>query len=143
MVNRRNHHAGCDCDDRVRHVEARIDQVEKHFNALLHEREMRYQQQFSSAQLAVLKAETATEKRFEGVNEFRKTLADATLTFIPRAEAEQQTLALSDKIDVIGKRLDLHDGQGGGLRQGWMWLMGILMLLVAIGGIVVDIFRRG
>ncbi len=37
-----------------------------------------------SASLAVKKAEAATERRFEAVNEFRGQLADQTRTFLPR-----------------------------------------------------------
>jgi hypothetical protein len=39
-----------------------------------------------AAKEAVIKAETATEKRFEGVNEFRQQLADQAATFMPRTE---------------------------------------------------------
>ena len=44
------------------------------------------------------KAEIATEKRFESMNEFRQQLSDQARTFMPRAESESQHTALNDKL---------------------------------------------
>ena len=46
------------------------------------------QTSLGSAQEAITKAESAQEKRFEGVNEFRQTLGDQQATFITKTEAE-------------------------------------------------------
>lgn len=43
---------------------------------------------FDAAQAAITKADTATEKRFESVNEFRGQLADQTRTFASREALE-------------------------------------------------------
>lgn len=52
---------------------------------------------------AVLKAEIATEKRFDSVNEFRAQLADQSATLMPRSEFQVQHAALNDKIDTLIK----------------------------------------
>jgi DNA anti-recombination protein RmuC len=52
---------------------------------------------------AIIKSENATEKRFESVNEFRRTLADQALQFIPRVEAEKELESLRNKIEEISK----------------------------------------
>jgi hypothetical protein len=43
-------------------------------------------QALNSAEKAVVKAEDATNKRFEGVNEFRETLSDQARNFLTRSE---------------------------------------------------------
>lgn len=53
----------------------------------------------NSADRAIVKAEVATEKRFEGVNEFRRTVEDITRIQMPRAEAEQRITGLAEKLD--------------------------------------------
>lgn len=47
-----------------------------------------------AAQTAVTKAETATEKRFDAVNEFRGQLADQASSFMPRELAEGRLAAI-------------------------------------------------
>jgi hypothetical protein len=60
----------------------------------------------SSADKAVIKAETATEKRFEGVNEFRQTLSDQASTFMPREEYNARHEALvSDMKKLASERI--------------------------------------
>jgi hypothetical protein len=93
-------------------LSARIDALQ----ALLNEREDRTKERFSSmdrnvtaaliaADKAVEKAEKATEKRFEGVNEFRETLRDQAANLMPRAEYDVRHTALSELVTSIGDRL--------------------------------------
>lgn len=56
------------------------------------------------ADKAITKADIATEKRFEGVNEFRQTLADQASNLMPRAEYTVQHQALSEKVGLIDTR---------------------------------------
>ena len=74
-----------------------VDTLHSHVVRLLQESDKRYEQRFqaqeksvkdalASADRAVNKAETASEKRLDSVNEFRKTLSDQTGTFLTRAE---------------------------------------------------------
>lgn len=59
----------------------------------------------AAADKALQKAETASEKRFEGVNEFRATLADQASTLMPRAEYNAQHIALIEKVDDAVRRI--------------------------------------
>ncbi len=59
----------------------------------------------SNAEKATVKAETAAERRFESVNEFRKSLADQTATFIPRAEYDTAHAALVDRVTATSDRV--------------------------------------
>jgi hypothetical protein len=74
-----------------------------------------------SADRAVQKAEVATEKRFESVNEFRGTLDNQQRTLIPRSEVDVIKSSLEEKITQLTKTLDevrRGDALVGGLAQG-------------------------
>jgi hypothetical protein len=90
---------------------------------------------------AVNKAEVATEKRFESVNEFRATLADSARLLMPRSEAEQSFRVLAEKNDVLAKRLDARDAQGQGLNQGWLILVALISVASSIGMFILTIMR--
>lgn len=74
---------------------------------------------FAASEKAISKAESANEKRFEGVNEFRQTLSDQAQLFMPRTEA----IALSDRnterIQDITDRLNLIQGQAAGSKASY------------------------
>ncbi len=53
----------------------------------------------ASADKAIVKADAATERRFEGVNEFRQTLADQAATLMPRSEFNVQHQSLVTRIE--------------------------------------------
>jgi hypothetical protein len=100
--------------DQDRALSRRMDDADKAIQAAL-----------ASAEKAVAKAETANERRFEGVNEFRTALSDQTATFIPRAEYDAAHDALTDRVNAnadrvaalelrITSRLDLGEGTDKG-----------------------------
>jgi len=79
----------------------------------------------AAAKEAVLKAETASERRFEAVNEFRAQLNDQAHAFLTRTESEAKLAAITDRITVnadrlaalelrLTSRLDLGAGQNAG-----------------------------
>lgn len=95
--------------------EERCDVLEARLNAqreLMDERDRRYDERFKatdertnlaliSSEKAVGKAELATEKRFDAVNEFRGQLKDQAATLMPRAEVDTRFNALAEKIESI------------------------------------------
>jgi len=127
-----------------------------HVIALLAEMDLRYQQRFDAqgqaltaallaaekavqtaliaAEKAVAKAETANEKRFESVNEFRKTLSDQTATFPSRVELD----ALADRLRDLATRMDKTEGKSTGLNASWGYLIGAVAL---IGGIIAIVLK--
>jgi hypothetical protein len=116
--------------------------LRQHFEALLAEKDKRDNQRFeasqqaltaaliaqetavraamTAAEKAVTKAEAATEKRFESVNEFRKTLSDQTSTFPNRIELQ----ALAERVSDLATRMDRTEGKSTGLNAGWAYLIG-------------------
>jgi chromosome segregation ATPase len=89
----------------------------EHVLAIIDERDRRYEDRFkamdektglalTSSEKAFTKAETATEKRFDAVNEFRGSLKDQADRMMPRAEADGRFGGVEDKIDEIKKEVN-------------------------------------
>ena len=86
------------------------DELLKFVMKVMDERDLRYQQRFEAqstaikdaliaAEKAVTKAEVATERRFESVNEFRQTLSDQAAKFVTRTEFHAIIVTL---VSVVG-----------------------------------------
>src|ERR1700722_14136608 len=112
-----------------------------HLRAIMDERDRRYEDRFkamdektslalTSSEKAVTKAELATEKRFDSVNEFRDTLRDQAATLMPRNESEAKFAAINEKFDDIKK--------AGTAQHNWSIGTGlsVLALLIAIAALV-------
>jgi hypothetical protein len=104
---------------------------------------------------AVGKSETAAESHLEAANEFRAQLSDQASTFLPRAEFDRLTSAITDKIEASNERLiDLLDdletygdttaGKSTGINAGWAALIGLATLVgtVLILMIATFFFRK-
>jgi hypothetical protein len=96
---------------------------------------------------AVLKAENATEKRFEGVNEFRAQLTDQANTFMPRLEAEQRTAqntekigAVNDRLIELTRRIDQDAGRGAGHADSTKNLVTIIGIVLAAITVLISIY---
>ena len=75
---------------------------------------------FRSSQEAIRKAEAATEKRFESVNEFRAVLTDQQQHLVTRQVLDSVVDRLQaaiernrEDLDALAKRLDLREGKEG------------------------------
>jgi hypothetical protein len=106
---------------------------------------------------AVGKAEAATEKRFDGVNEFRQTLADQNATFLTRTQYDTAHESLSGRVDLnndriaaielrLTSRLDLVTGQDAGAsaavserRLSQNTMISILAALIIGVGVIVSV----
>jgi hypothetical protein len=63
-----------------------------------------HQREHILLQGAIDKALAAQEHRFEGVNEFRKTLSDQAATFVSRETLEARVTALAARLDALEQR---------------------------------------
>lgn len=59
----------------------------------------------ASAEKAVGVATASNEARFQGVNEFRKTLSDQATNLLPRTEYAAAHRALEDKLTIVNDRV--------------------------------------
>jgi hypothetical protein len=121
------------------------------------ERDRRYEERFkamdektglalTSSKEAVTKAEVATEKRFDAVNEFRGTLSDQAATLLPRAEAAARFTSYDEKIDEIKKDItslresnSKSQGRSSGFNSAWGIAVSILFLAIAVVGLILKI----
>jgi hypothetical protein len=128
-------------------VDRQADQLQREF----HEHLVQYRHEvtlaFEASDRAISKAETATEKRFESVNEFRAQLNDQATKFLGRAEYDAAHSSLVAKVEELAKhqsehlgevtrRLDLNQGKSAGVGAVWGFIVAGVSLLLAILGIV-------
>jgi hypothetical protein len=85
-----------------------------------------------AAKEAVNKAESATEKRFASVNEFRSTLSDQAAQLMPRAEAQARFETILANVGRI--ELDLRGAiaNTGGKSNAYVQFLGTGLAVVAI-----------
>lgn len=122
------------------------DYVERRFasvEVLWRECDRRYQDRFEQLRLAAeaatacsaaadAKADAATEKRFDSINEFRKLIQDLTGRLMPRTEAEAHAATLNEKFATLQTRVDRTEGSNSGMRQGWTVLVGAVALIATL-----------
>lgn len=110
------------------------------------ESDRRYEQRFDaqekatmvaigSAKEAVNKAETANERRFDAVNEFRGQLNDQANTFLPRSEYSARHETLENRVSEITDRLNRSEGQSKGSEI----TMGRIYAAIAAVGVILGI----
>jgi hypothetical protein len=124
---------------------AQIDAVEKRSDQRFEAMKAQVDAAFEASQRAIDKADISTEKRFEGVNEFRSALSDQSAHFVTN-----ETLAVlgdklqagidrnRDDLDVLAKRIDVRQGEleGAKVTKGALY-SGIAAAVAIIGLLVV------
>lgn len=127
-----------------------LDSLKALLDARLAEIDRRYEQRFSAQEAAVLaalvsanaatnKAEAATDRRFESVNEFRQALTDQTATFITRAEAEARIGANAEKIADLFDRVNLMGGRQAGSTDTRSFLIASVGVLIGLAAVATSI----
>jgi len=119
-------------DDQDRFLRERYEGQIRALEAALEAAEKAVFAQLAATKEAITKADNANEKRFESVNEFRRTLTDLSATFIPRVEADAKFGALTDKWDTASAKLDKSEGRGSGFTTGWAILVGAITVGLAL-----------
>ena len=124
-----------------------IGTLKAHLDAILHDRDERYAERFSSqeksvdtalaaAEKAVTKAETATEKRFDGVNEFRQTLSDQAREFMPRKEMEGIIGTMMSRLVAVERFASAGAGKDQGSDVMFARSVSTAAVLVAIASMI-------
>jgi hypothetical protein len=120
--------------------------LRQHFNIMLAEIELRHEQRYASQQQAVLaalmaqekaitKAEIATEKRLEALNELRGMVTDAQAMFASRNEMDISIAGLREALVEVKERLAQGAGKGSGYQASWTLLLGVIGMLTGVLGI--------
>jgi len=109
-------------------MEARLGTLDQQIKSVHREIDI----ETSATRAAVQKADTATEKRFESVNEFRAQMADAAAQYITRREVEALVNTNAGKISDITDRINRNEGKGSGMSQIVGWIFGAVGLVVGL-----------
>jgi hypothetical protein len=96
---------------------------------------------------AINKAEVATERRFESVNEFRAQLGDQVQQFIPREVAETQFGQMNQRLAVVEGLVQKGAGEREGVtrsrgivetqRTFFLGLAGAIMIAIGVAGAII------
>ena len=106
--------------------------LKDYVESVVHSLEKNVNNRLEQMDKAVCKAEAATEKRFEGVNEFRLQLSDQARTFLPRQEYEQAHKNVVDKIEELKTRFDKVENMKQGGNVVWAYVLSGMSLIGAI-----------
>ena len=97
----------------------------------------------AAADRAVAKAEIATEKRFEAVNEFRAVLTSQQVTFVTHNEVNLMMRTLTEKVDLNTKGIaDMQTavanniGQKSGIKESWVYVLGGVSILTLVASVI-------
>lgn len=126
------------------HLESMMASRDKAVDTALIAAEKAVAAALAAAKEAVAKAETASEKRFESVNEFRKTLSDQTASFIPRSEVAIMQAATNEKVATLDIRFTSFEQRTKGHADGYGVFVGVIGILIGIAGAaaaIIAIFR--
>ena len=102
----------------------------------------------ADADKALSKAETASEKRFDSVNEFRAALSDNSANFVQRDSYEERHRALEsrltgldEKINDLLRRWEATKGRGGAFSDIGGWIIALISSGIAILAVAVHWIR--
>jgi len=123
---------------------AQINAAESRSDIRFEAMKQQVREAFAASQLAIDKADTATEKRFEGVNEFRAALADQSSQFVTQnsliALGEKLQLGIErnrDDLDALARRIDLREGELAGSRVTKGTLVTAITIAIGVIGLIV------
>lgn len=119
----------------ARFHQAKADSAEAVLAALAAQKEQ-VREQLKNAEKAIDKAEMATEKRFESVNEFRSQLADQASMFMPRQEYDARHLSLIEQVASVGERLTRMEGNTAGGHDQTARIYAVVAIIAVIFGSV-------
>ncbi len=135
--------------------DALVVSLKDHITDLLREREARVNVKFealdralllaaesvktamAASEKALVKAELATERRFEGVNEFRAAMADQQATFARKTEVDILINAINNKVDLLMAQQHKHLGKESGVGVVWGVVV-VVMGFMLTGGIIIS-----
>lgn len=98
-----------------------------------------FEEKFRASEKAILTALSASDKRLDGMNEFRASLKDQASNFVMKAEYTANINSLNNQIQILNSRMDKRDGEKTGGTELWGYLIGIGGMILAI---LTFIFRR-
>ena len=121
-----------------RALEHHIQEQVRQIRTIIEMGSAQVQAAFDASEKAILKAETATERRFESVNEFRAQLATQTQSFMPREVAEARLAEIATKVEDVTNRINVTQGKAAGVSAS----VGLLIAAAGVGLSVVVVLAN-
>lgn len=141
-----------------------IETLRVHLIALIKANDQRYDQRFeaqnnafnvafaaeqefvkaalAAADKAVAKAEGASEKRFDAINEFRQSLSDQARLLMPRSECEKLIEAVKESVGKIELSVQGVVGQRTGSHDSSAMIVAVIAAIAAVSSVIVLLIRH-
>lgn len=116
-----------------------IDSLRYHFQQQIDDMRRLLDERYATQTKALDAALVAADKRFDSVNEFRKTLSDQTAGFIPRTEYDAAHDALVDRVNDLNDRINRAEGSTAGVRMSTGVLVSVVTVAVLVIGLIVTV----
>jgi len=129
-------------NERERRTDERFAALKEATTLALAATEKGTQLALAAAKEETQKAEIATEKRFEGVNEFRAALADAQQNFADRSQTDFRLSAIEKRIEKTEDSILTTGGRTQGIGAYTGIIFQVLTLVVSIAAIVLVLMRN-
>ena len=141
LIDDRRDAASVQADERDRRYEQRFDERDRRYEQRFIAQQNAVLQALDSAKEAVVKAETATEKRFEGVNEFRAQLADQARELMPRKETENLMTTIADRVLVLERKSDTEQGRTLGASATIAIIISVAVTIASVIGVILALLQ--
>jgi len=97
---------------------------------------------FEYIEKATIKTDSAAEKRFESVNEFRGQLRDQQNTFVTKNEINIRFENIEKKVDVLIGNIKSSEGKNNGIGLVWGVIIVVISFIISGISIAVSIFNK-
>jgi hypothetical protein len=87
------------------HLDNRINAIDRFLNIRIDSQADKVELALAASERAITKADIATEKRFDGVNEFRQSLSDQAALFVTREVVEALVATKDAELKQLEKEL--------------------------------------
>jgi hypothetical protein len=134
-------HDGWSVETLRQYILSLIDQHDRQYRERFEAQNTQVAMALAAAEKAVGKAETATERRFEGVNEFRSAMDDQQRLFLPRKEYEAMVHTMTERVDLLGTRIERMESKGAGASVGWGYAVGAVGLVAVVVAIIMQFVK--
>lgn len=115
-----------------KHYDFRFDALDKKISDSVANVKTEVALAMAASKEAVTKAETASNERLAGMNEFRQSIQDISKLQITRTEVEQKFMATADKLGALEKWRDGQAGRSSGLGSMWGYVVGAIGLIATL-----------
>lgn len=116
--------------------------LKEYVDLALNNLDEKIEQRFISTKDAVDKADRATDKRFESVNEFRQQLNDQARQFVTKEEYKVAHRAIEDKVEQVNVGISRIENRKEGSNLTLLYIVAISSLIFGLVSIVMNIIEK-